>query len=157
MKPKIRRPVNCLKLSHSAIINRFSDSLGSFQPNRHLVAVGHGCARTPKIKSRMCPTAVNFVSVLQIREFMSQRALCLYICYITDKGMLVKEITQFRDHSIWILDTPIRQIYIEARHYTLNFTRIQCAKRNIWDLPTSLFLPVDRDNVVILLVSLRSW
>ena len=68
-------------------------------------------------RSRMCPTAVTFVSVLQTREFTTRRALCLYICYITDKWMLVKEITQYRDHSIWILDTPIRQIYIEARHY----------------------------------------
>ena len=46
--------------------------------------------------------------------------------------------------------TYIHQIYIEARHYTLNFTRIQCVKRNILDLTTSLFLSVDRDNVVIL-------
>ena len=101
-------------------------------------------------KSRMCSTAVTFSSVLQTREFTTRRALWLYICYITDKGMLVKEITQYRDHSIWILDAPIRQIYIEARHYTLNFTRIQCVKRNIWYLTTNLSSPVDRDNVVIL-------
>ena len=55
MKPKVRRPVNCLKLSHSAIINRFSDSLGSFQPNRHLVAVGHICARTTKAEVKDVP------------------------------------------------------------------------------------------------------
>ena len=55
MKPKIRRPFNCLKLSHSAITSHFSDSLGSFQPNRHLVAVGHGCARTTETKVKDVP------------------------------------------------------------------------------------------------------
>ena len=33
-------------LNQSAITSRFTDSLGSFKPNRQLLAIGHGCART---------------------------------------------------------------------------------------------------------------
>ena len=73
------------------------------------------------------------------------------ICYPIDTGMSVKEITMYRDPTIWTTDTliPVRHIDIEARLITLNFTRPQCVKRNIMRFVHKFVNPVDQDTVIL--------
>ena len=86
---------------------------------------GHGCVRQ---LSRLCPTTVTVVPVLQTLKITILWVLYPSICYLTDAGMPIKEIIQYRDPSIWKIDSPIpvKHIYIEARLYTPNFTLPQC-------------------------------
>ena len=133
-------------LNQSVITNRFTDRLGSFKPNCQLAAVGHDCARITEAqlvtivpvlqrqRSQLCPATITVVSVPQTRKTMTLWRLYLYICYLTDTWMSVKEITLYRDPTIWTMDTliPVRHIHTEARpQNTSYFNRPQCVKRNI--------------------------
>ena len=82
MKSNIRRTVNCLKLTHSAIISRFSDSLGSFQLKRHLVAVGQSCARTTEAKVKDVPDCSHLcVRTTNTRIHYTASAMSVYMLH----------------------------------------------------------------------------
>ena len=70
-------------------------------------------------RSRLCPATVTAVPILQTREIVTLWALCLYICYLTGIDMLMKEITRYRDPSMWRIKAlvHVRHIYIETRLY----------------------------------------
>ena len=102
-------------------------------------------------------TAWSLVSVLQTRKITTLWRLYLHICYLTDTGMSVKEITLYRDPIIWTMDTliPVKHIYIEARRYTPNFNRPQCVKKNIMRFVHKIVYPVDQNTVILWVSNLR--
>ena len=113
MKSKIRRSVYCLKSSQISVSTSQRLSAAFRRAWDHFSRTANWRQLTTVVlvlqwqRSRMCPTASTFVPVLQTREFTTLWALCLHISYMTDKGMLVKEIKQYRDPWIWILHTPL--------------------------------------------------
>ena len=93
-----------ISINQSAVASHFADTLESFKPNHEFATV---------------------VPHLQTREITTLWSLCLYMWWLTETGMLIEEVTQYRDPSIRTRYTFIlaRHIYIQAILYTLNFIR----------------------------------
>ena len=93
-----------ISINQSAVASHFADTLESFKHNHEFATV---------------------VPHLQTREITTLWSLCLYMWCLTETGMLIEEVTQYRDPSIRTRYTFIlvRHIHIQAILYTLNFIR----------------------------------
>ena len=111
--------------NQSAINTRFEDSLTSFKLNCQLAAVGHGCARTVEaVVTIVTDYGQGCARITNVQNRDTMRAMSVYMLYLTDTGMSVKEIRLYSD--------PVPSIFfIEVRLYTSDFMRAQCFKRNI--------------------------